>query len=59
MAGSDTSEPPRALNPAFVEALMGWPTGSSDRGSQSLVKNLIHAGFRVVSVVSSEEPPTL
>jgi len=27
MAGRDTSEPRRTLNPAFVEALMGWPTG--------------------------------
>lgn len=27
MAGSDISEPRRTLNPAFVEALMGWPTG--------------------------------
>jgi DNA (cytosine-5)-methyltransferase 1 len=27
MAGSDTSEPRRTLNPLFVEALMGWPTG--------------------------------
>ena len=26
MAGSDTSEPRRTLNPLFVEALMGWPT---------------------------------
>ncbi|MCC6008403.1 MAG: hypothetical protein JJU40_12075, partial [Rhodobacteraceae bacterium] len=27
MAGSDTSPSPRTLNPLFVEALMGWPTG--------------------------------
>jgi hypothetical protein len=27
MAGSDTSKPRRTLNPLFVEALMGWPTG--------------------------------
>lgn len=27
MAGSDTSHPRRTLNPLFVEALMGWPTG--------------------------------
>lgn len=27
MAGRDTSEPRRTLNPQFVEALMGWPTG--------------------------------
>jgi hypothetical protein len=27
MAGSDISEPRRTLNPLFVEALMGWPTG--------------------------------
>ncbi len=25
--GSDTSDTRRTLNPAFVEALMGWPTG--------------------------------
>ena len=33
MAGSDTSEPRRTLNPAFVEALMGWPTGWTAFGS--------------------------
>jgi hypothetical protein len=27
MAGSDTSQPRRTLNPLFVEALMGWPIG--------------------------------
>jgi len=27
VAGSDTSYVRRTLNPAFVEALMGWPTG--------------------------------
>ena len=27
MAGSDTSDVCRTLNPAFVEALMGWPIG--------------------------------
>ena len=27
MGGSGTSQPPRTLNPLFVEALMGWPTG--------------------------------
>jgi len=27
MAGSGTSDVRRTLNPAFVEALMGWPTG--------------------------------
>ena len=32
-AGSDTSEPRRRLNPAFVEALMGWPTGRTAFGS--------------------------
>jgi DNA (cytosine-5)-methyltransferase 1 len=26
-AGSDTSDMRRTLNPLFVEALMGWPTG--------------------------------
>jgi hypothetical protein len=26
-AGSDTSAQRRTLNPAFVEALMGWPSG--------------------------------
>ena len=31
--GSDTSEPRRTLNPAFVEALMGWPTGWTAFGS--------------------------
>jgi len=25
MAGANTSATPRTLNPAFVEALMGWP----------------------------------
>jgi hypothetical protein len=25
--GGDTSDQPRTLNPLFVEALMGWPTG--------------------------------
>ncbi len=29
MAGSDTSDARRTLNPLFVEALMGWPTGST------------------------------
>ena len=33
MAGRDTSEPRRTLNPAFVEALMGWPTGWTAFGS--------------------------
>ena len=32
-AGSDTSESRRTLNPAFVEALMGWPTGWTGFGS--------------------------
>lgn len=32
-AGSDTCEPRRTLNPAFVEALMGWPTGWTAFGS--------------------------
>ena len=27
MVGSGTSPSPRTLNPLFVEALMGWPTG--------------------------------
>ena len=27
MAGKDTSDVRRTLNPLFVEALMGWPTG--------------------------------
>jgi len=27
VAGSDTSDARRTLNPLFVEALMGWPTG--------------------------------
>ena len=27
VAGSDTSDVRRTLNPLFVEALMGWPTG--------------------------------
>ena len=31
--GSDISEPRRTLNPAFVEALMGWPTGWTAFGS--------------------------
>jgi hypothetical protein len=33
MAGSDTSDVRRTLNPAFVEALMGWPTGWTGFGS--------------------------
>ena len=33
MAGRDTSEPRRTLNPLFVEALMGWPTGWTGFGS--------------------------
>ena len=31
--GGDTCEPRRTLNPAFVEALMGWPTGWTAFGS--------------------------
>ena len=27
MAGRNTSDARRTLNPLFVEALMGWPTG--------------------------------
>lgn len=30
--GSPTSRPPRALNPVFVEALMGWPEGWTTMG---------------------------
>jgi hypothetical protein len=33
MAGSDTSDARRTLNPLFVEALMGWPTGWTGFGS--------------------------
>jgi len=33
MAGKDTSELRRTLNPLFVEALMGWPTGWTGFGS--------------------------
>jgi hypothetical protein len=32
--GNHTSDQRRTLNPAFVEALMGWPIASSNRGSQ-------------------------
>ena len=31
--GSNTSEQRRVLNPAFVEALMGWPIAWTDFGS--------------------------
>ena len=31
--GSDTCDQRRVLNPAFVEALMGWPVGWTDFGS--------------------------
>lgn len=33
MAGRDISPSPRTLNPLFVEALMGWPTGWTGFGS--------------------------
>jgi len=33
MAGSDTSDARRTLNPLFVEALMGWPIGWTGFGS--------------------------
>ncbi len=33
MVGSDTSDARRTLNPLFVEALMGWPTGWTGFGS--------------------------
>lgn len=33
MAGSDTSDARRTLNPLFVEALMGWPSGWTGFGS--------------------------
>ncbi|KGJ23442.1 hypothetical protein IX56_02125 [Paracoccus sanguinis] len=36
MAGSDTSDAPRTLNPQFVEALMGWPTGWTGFGSVAM-----------------------
>jgi hypothetical protein len=36
-----------------VLSQMGWPNGSSDRGSQSLLENLVHAGFMDISVVRS------
>ena len=32
-AGSDTCETRRSLNPLFVEALMGWPSGWTGFGS--------------------------
>jgi DNA (cytosine-5)-methyltransferase 1 len=32
-AGGDTSGTPRSLNPRFVEALMGWPSGWTGFGS--------------------------
>ena len=32
-AGGDTSNMRRSLNPAFVEALMGWPSGWTGFGS--------------------------
>lgn len=33
MVGCNTSEQRRTLNPLFVEALMGWPTGWTGFGS--------------------------
>ena len=33
MAGGSSCDTPRTLNPAFVEALMGWPTGWTGFGS--------------------------
>jgi hypothetical protein len=33
VAGNDTSDARRTLNPLFVEALMGWPTGWTGFGS--------------------------
>lgn len=33
MGGCDASESRRTLNPLFVEALMGWPTGWTGFGS--------------------------
>ena len=32
-AGGDTSDTRRSLNPLFVEALMGWPSGWTGFGS--------------------------
>jgi DNA (cytosine-5)-methyltransferase 1 len=32
-AGESSCDTPRTLNPAFVEALMGWPTGWTAFGS--------------------------
>jgi DNA (cytosine-5)-methyltransferase 1 len=32
-AGEHSCDTPRTLNPAFVEALMGWPTGWTGFGS--------------------------
>ena len=33
MAGGRSCDTPRTLNPLFVEALMGWPTGWTGFGS--------------------------
>ena len=37
MAGSDTCDVRRTLNPLFVEALMGWPTGWTGSASVETV----------------------
>ncbi len=37
MAGDGSCEMPRTLNPLFVEALMGWPTGWTGFGSVATV----------------------
>ena len=50
MAGSDTCEPRRTLNPLFVEALMGWPTGWTGFAS---------AGNGVVPLVAAHALRTL
>ncbi|WP_235931380.1 hypothetical protein [Paracoccus xiamenensis] len=36
MAGPDTSDQRRTLNPLFVEALMGWPTGWTGSASVAM-----------------------
>ncbi len=40
MAGPDTSDQRRTLNPLFVEALMGWPTGWTGSASVAMAWSL-------------------
>jgi DNA (cytosine-5)-methyltransferase 1 len=62
MAGHDTSEPRRTLNPLFVEALMGWPTGWTGFASvaTALAGSLEPAAFtRSIPLVAAHALRTL